>query len=598
MKLPSLFLCLTFSLLSPHVRAGVFEALNGELGDELGTAVAVSGNLALGTAPWADDGRGFAYLFGSIGTATGLHTERAVLSISEEDEREWYASGVALSGNGALVSDHHAEDYRGVVYYYHGLDSVTGAKTEDVRLTASDRAEDDTFGRSIALQGVSAVVGASGGEKAYFFRNVASGGSTITEDTILTASDNPGDTAFGRSVSLSGERALVGAFLDSEKASEAGAAYVYHDLHLAGATKTQDVKLTASDAAEADNFGIAVSLSGNAALVGADRANSDGWDSGTAYFYRDVSGPGTERTEDVRLTASHSGDREYHFFGRSLSLVGDTALVGASGYRDGVESTGAAYLFLDLNSAGAARTEDVLLLASQRQHGDYFGSGVALDGDTFVIGARGAEGNAPESGRLFSGSVESVTTLDEGDASRVISGISFVSQRDWVVGETTSRNTVILSEGDLANVSAPGATVFIGRNAGSNGNRLEILGELLAEEVRVGSVGGNTGNTLRLGENAILSLTTLSMTAGNLLEIEGGDYSDINQLLTRLDGTLLQVWTGGGWAEVDVVNHASLLTLTYTGGDTRIEAIPEPAVTSLLLATLGGWLAVRRRFHS
>ena len=89
----------------------------------------------------------------------------------------------------------------------------------------------------------------------------------------------------------------------------------------------------------------------------------------------------------------------------------------------------------------------------------------------------------------------SITTLDAGNASRVIFGISFESRTDWIVGETTSNNHVTLSDGDSAEVLSSGNAVFLGRNAGSNDNSLTIAGSIEANEVFVGAP-DNFGNHL------------------------------------------------------------------------------------------------------
>src|SRR4051812_1214999 len=86
----------------------------------------------------------------------------------------------------------------------------------------------------------------------------------------LQPNDGPSGDQFGWSVGLSGSIGLVGAFNDDIGANgDQGSAYVFRSLDTAIGTITQNVKLTASDGAANDNFGNAVSLSGNIGLVGA-----------------------------------------------------------------------------------------------------------------------------------------------------------------------------------------------------------------------------------------------------------------------------------------------------------------------------------------
>ena len=96
----------------------------------------------------------------------------------------------------------------------------------------------------------------------------------------LTASDAAAGDQFGLSVSLSGDRALVGVFLDDDNGSNSGSAYVFD---LSGGTWTQTQKLTASDAAADDDFGFSVSLSGDRALIGAFGDDDNGSNSGSTY---------------------------------------------------------------------------------------------------------------------------------------------------------------------------------------------------------------------------------------------------------------------------------------------------------------------------
>jgi MYXO-CTERM domain-containing protein len=94
-------------------------------------------------------------------------------------------------------------------------------------------------------------------------------GTTWTQQAELTASDNAIAGGFPASVSLSGDTALVGAYAHQVGANmDQGAAYVFVR---SGTTWTQQAEFTASDGAEADDFGYSVSVSGGTALVGAQQ---------------------------------------------------------------------------------------------------------------------------------------------------------------------------------------------------------------------------------------------------------------------------------------------------------------------------------------
>ena len=102
------------------------------------------------------------------------------------------------------------------------------------------------------------------------------------EQTKLTASDAASDDFFGYSVSISGDRAIVGAYGDDDAGDRSGSAYVYQ---WDGSGWVEQTKLTASDAASNDFFGRSVSISGDRAIVGAHRDDDAGDRSGSAYTF-------------------------------------------------------------------------------------------------------------------------------------------------------------------------------------------------------------------------------------------------------------------------------------------------------------------------
>jgi hypothetical protein len=121
-----------------------------------------------------------------------------------------------------------------------------------------------------------------------FKKMVASIPPTIFKQK-LTASDGAAGDRFGSSVSLSGDGsvALVGAYADDDKGTNSGSAYIFTRN---GSTWTEQAKLVASDGASDDRFGYSVSLSsdGNTALIGAYLDDDKGTDSGAAYVYESV----------------------------------------------------------------------------------------------------------------------------------------------------------------------------------------------------------------------------------------------------------------------------------------------------------------------
>jgi len=167
---------------------------------------------------------------------------------------------------------------------------------------------------------------------------------SFDEIAKLTASDAAASDFFGVSVSISGDTAIVGALADDDVPNNSGSAYVFEKV---AGTWTQVAKLTASDAAANDQFGLSVSISGDTAIVGAFLDDDVPNNSGSAYvFVKPVGGwdsVASPINEDAKLTASDAaaGDN----FGVSVSISGDTAIVGAFGDDDVPNASGSAYVF-------------------------------------------------------------------------------------------------------------------------------------------------------------------------------------------------------------------------------------------------------------
>jgi len=276
------------------------------------------------------------------------------------------------------------------------------------------------------------------------------------------------------------------------------------------------------------------------------------------------------------------------------NLSGSIGLVAANLDEIGPnDNQGSVYLFLGLDTATGTITQNVKLIASDGAAQDLFGTGARLSGDQFLIGASGWNGGT---GKAYSGSVSSVTTLNKGSTRRTIDGISFTTVDDWTIGLTTDANQVTLTAGDKGSVTALGKGVYIGKNAGSDNNSLLLSGSLTANAVYIGAV-GNAGNTLEIGTTAAFAAGAFYLAPENFLTIVGGDYTSSASLLTYLGGTALQVWSGSAWDTVYSSNYSDLIHSNYSSGSgvTTIQAVPEPSTLMRIAFGAGGLLLRRRR---
>ena len=216
--------------------------------------------------------------------------------------------------------------------------------------------------------------------------------AAFSEQAKLTANDGATFDFFGWSVDISGDTALVGApqFGPQVTGVGPGAAYVYVR---SGTTWTQQAKLTASDGAVGDFAGISVAISGDTALVGASSADDAGIASGAAYvFVRS----GTIWTEQAKLVPGDAATGD--LVGFSVDLSGDTAVVAARGDDDAGNFSGSAYVFV---RTGTTWTQQAKLTASDAAGFDFFGSAVAISGDTIVAGALGDDDAGSVSGSAY-----------------------------------------------------------------------------------------------------------------------------------------------------------------------------------------------------
>jgi hypothetical protein len=254
---------------------------------------------------------------------------------------------------------------------------------ENGKVTASDAAANDFFGNSVSISGDYAIVGApfdnNSTGAAYVFSRSGNGWS---EQTKLTASNAAAGDEFGISVAISGDYAIVGAHF---KNSGTGAAYVFHR---SGSTWPEQDILTASDGMQSDLFGFSTSITSNHVIVGAWNHNNT---TGSAYVFNRS---GNVWSEQAKLTASNAaaGDE----FGYSVGLHGDYAVVGATQISN--NGSGTAYVY---QRTGNTWPEQDILTAAGLNAGDKFGISVDISGDYVIVGATGDDDDGMDAGAAF-----------------------------------------------------------------------------------------------------------------------------------------------------------------------------------------------------
>jgi hypothetical protein len=308
---------------------------------------------------------------------------------------------------------------------------------------------------------------------------------TQIQQAYLKASNSGSNDNFGYAVSLSGDTLAVGAPYESSNATgvngdqadnsavRSGAVYIFTR---SGATWSQQAYLKASNAEANDQFGYSVSLSGDTLVVGAalessnatgvngNEANNSAYGAGAVYVFTRSE---TTWSQQAYLKASNTdfwGGDGADQFGYSVSISGDTLVVGAigedsnatgingNGANDSALVAGAAYVF---TRSGTTWSQQAYLKASNTEADDRFGVAVLASGDALVIGAIGEDSNAIG------------VNGNQADNSSLNSGAVYVFTRS---GTTWSQQSYLKASNTDANdsfgiaVSMSGDTLVVGAN--------------------------------------------------------------------------------------------------------------------------------------
>lgn len=265
------------------------------------------------------------------------------------------------------------------------LAPLGNSQCESSRVTADEFSAHQNLGEVIASDGGVFVVGvpaySEGGTWMGAARVYEQLAGDWVQSALLLASDGEAYDRFGSTVSISGDRIVVGAPFASLPASQAGAAYVFER---AGGTWIETARLQWSEIEQDDYFGCAVSVSHDLILVGA-WGDDPPTNRGAAFLF-EFDGQGWQELQ--KLSASDGTIRDK--FGVAVALDGDRAIIGA--WQDdpsGVNNSGSAYIF----EAGTSEWEQIAKLkAPGGVQGENFGRSVALDGTRVLVG--GNQGTA------------------------------------------------------------------------------------------------------------------------------------------------------------------------------------------------------------
>ena len=391
------------------------ELLAGDGSDDhyFGNALAIDGQTAVvGATGWNNNGnahQGAVYVF--TGEAAGW-TERAQILAADGAPQQTFGAAVDVDGDtlavgmtGKLRPVPNFAVNVGAVYVYTGAGATW---TEQAVLMPADLVAMNYLGADVALDGDTLLAGAytssgAANESAYVFRRA---GTTWTQETKLTAPGEAADREFGWAVALHGDVALVGAPGENccnPSDMTPGVVYVFTR---AGNVWSAAGSFAPDDSENGDNFGCAIDFDGQTAVVAACEAYSMTPVPGKAYvFVRD----GANWVQQIKLTPDVAG---LNFDIDDVALYGSRLVLGASDAPVVIGNwPGAAFVY---ERAADAWTHTQTLYGRNAQDGDEFGWQVALSADTLMVGAPSKNVlNQDQQGKvhIFGPAIEAAHTL-------------------------------------------------------------------------------------------------------------------------------------------------------------------------------------------
>lgn len=372
-------------------------ASDAQDGDSYGMRVGISDNYVIIGVPWAEVGgesiAGAAYIYYRTGPSTwGLE---AKITAPDFDANDYFGWSVAIDGDYAIVGapgEDTGAPSRGSAYIFRRTGTNTWDSGTKIEPTVS--VDYAYFGKSVAISGEYAIVGADTEYdygSVYFYHRT----SPITWSTgeRKREPDFEADAYFGCSVAIDGEYAIVGS---NGKDGNTGAAYIFRR---SGENWTSQVPIAPSDLQSEDWFGYSVSIHGEYAIVGApyeDGGVSGPTNSGCVYFFHCT---GLDSWDTGTKVIAYDGAAN-DYFGHSVSIWGDYALVGAYGFGS---DFGAAYILYRSDTTAW----DILdkIEGSDTQVGDEFGISVSIGDEYSIIGAYNEDGGTgdpkPNAGAVY-----------------------------------------------------------------------------------------------------------------------------------------------------------------------------------------------------
>ena len=360
-------------------------------GANFGHAIAISGSFAVVGAPYSNIGvdskgiygSGSAYAF--VQDASGLWAQEQMLSPNDPKVSDLYGYSVDIDGNTLVVGapGRESDDEEiGVVYVFVRKSS---GWVQEARLEPAYGNNGDAFGTSVSLIGDRLMVGAPGASVGSsksvgaVYEYIRSGGKWYEKVPIKADDASPG-SLFGTSIEIDGQRMIVGA----PEAGKTGRAYVFYRN---GGNWKQQAKMEPTDAESGDYFGASVAVDGGIVIVGAPLADPNlgmgqVTNAGAVYQFKSRGGNWSQLE---KITAENG--QAFDHFGTSIDVNDQFLVVGANDVDDyNILRAGRAYLYTQGMEGWDLQT---MIAPSTSTSDASFGAAVVLNGEDVLIGEPG-----------------------------------------------------------------------------------------------------------------------------------------------------------------------------------------------------------------
>ncbi|MCA9923644.1 MAG: hypothetical protein KC421_14800 [Anaerolineales bacterium] len=389
------------------IEVATLAADDGALNDSFGMSVDIDNDLIVVGASTDDDkgtDSGAVYIFERQNSDPANWLQIAKLTASDGSSVDHFGTSVAIEGDiivvGAPLSDASGAD-SGAVYLFQRENTTSTNWIQKGRLSGNDTAAGDRFGRKVAIdQGIIAITGywnddhGSNSGSVYIFEPDANSSSGYAETVEITADDAQGGDEFGVAVDLYQDTLLVGARYADGYDVDSGAAYLFQRIDAQNWQQTK--RITAPDGLNGESFGWSVTIYNDSILIGASHTHNSGIQSGASYLFHQHNGGPDNWGLETKLVSSVTNLEDKT--GYSVALSDNTAMFGAILYDHNGIDDGAVFVYSWVESTSEGLTK---VFPPDIGEGDYFGESIDIDGNTAVIGASFASGNTPQSGAAY-----------------------------------------------------------------------------------------------------------------------------------------------------------------------------------------------------